>query len=250
MLEMLSDPAAWASFFALVVLEIVLGIDNILFIAVVAGRLPEAQRRQARNIGLSLALGLRIGFLASVVWIVGLTEPVFEVNGFAVSWRDILLFSGGTFLLVKASQEIHDEVTRGHAPREIREGSGAFLRVVGQIALIDVVFSVDSVIVAVGLVEQVEIMIAAVCIAVGVMALLAAPVSKFVIENPTTRMLALAFLLVIGAALVADGFHIHFQREPIYAAMAFAALVEGLNLLRVRRRTRRQANQADQSDLG
>ena len=235
---MLIDPSVWASFFALVVLELVLGIDNILFIAVVAGRLPERRRRRARNFGLAMALGLRIGLLTSIAWIASLTEPAFTVGGFTASWRDIVLFLGGVFLLVKASQEIHDEVTRGHAPKQVREGSGAFAAVVGEIALIDLVFSFDSVILAVGLVEQLEVMVVAVVVAVAIMAVLAGPISRFVAKNPTTRMLALAFLLVVGAALVADGFHLHFQREPIYGAMAFAAFVEGLNLLRQRRRAR------------
>ena len=251
--EMIADPAIWASFFVLVVLEIVLGIDNILFIAVVAGQLPEAHRRRARNFGLALALGLRLALVASAAWIVTLTTPIVTYWDFALSWRDLMLFSGGLFLLYKASSEIHNEVTHAtHAP-QVKPGSGAILKVIGSIAIIDVVFSVDSVVVAVGLVEHVEVMMAAVVVAVIFMSFTAGPVSRFVTDNPTTRMLALAFLLMIGAALVADGAHIHFDRKPIYVAMAFAAAVELLNLLRTSRRQKKMAAApagTDQADRG
>ncbi len=236
---MLLDPSVWASFFALVVLELVLGIDNVVFIAVVASRLPPAQQRWARNFGISLALFLRVALLASIAWLVGLTEPVLTLGGFALSWRDLVMLGGGLFLLFKASQEIHDEVLRGHKPRASKGGSAAFAAVVGQIAVIDMVFSIDSVIVAVALAEHLAVMVAAVLVAVIVMLVTAGPVSRFIAANPSTRMLALSFLLVIGAALMADGLHIHFDREPIYAAMGFAAFVEFLNLVRQRRRARK-----------
>lgn len=239
MLALFSDPATWASLLSLTILEIVLGIDNIVFIAVAASRLPVHQQRKARNFGLGLALGLRILLLTSIAWIAGLTEPAFSIFGFAPSWRDIVLFCGGAFLLVKATQEIHNEVTFGHAQSKSGGNAGSLLQVVGSIALIDVVFSVDSVVAAIGLAEHIEVMILAVTIAIAVMALLAAPISSFVHRHPTTRMLALAFLLVIGAALVADGVGIHFDRKPIYAAIGFAVLVESLNLLRERRRKRK-----------
>ena len=205
----------------------------------VAERLPPERRRNARNLGLTFALGFRIALLASITWVVGLSAPVFSLAGFDASWRDLVMFFGGAFLVWKASQEIHREVVDGH-PEPAASGSGAsFLAVVGEIVVVDAVFSIDSVVVAVGLVEHLPVMIAAVSVAVAVMALVAGPLARFIARNPTTRMLALAFLLVVGCALVADGFHIHFDREPIYAAMAFAALVEGLNLVRERRRRRR-----------
>ena len=207
----------------------------------IAERLPPERRRQARNLGLAMALGFRIALLASIAWLAGLTEPVFTIGGMAISWRDLILLAGGAFLVWKACEEIHREMARGRDGQggpSAAGGSARFVPVVGQIALIDVVFSLDSVIVAVGLVEHLPVMVAAVVVAVAVMAVLAGPLARFISRHPTTRMLALAFLLVVGCALVADGFHIHFDREPIYAAMAFAALVEGLNLLRDRRRSK------------
>ena len=202
--------------------------------------MPADQRRKARNIGLALALGFRIALLASIAWVVGLSAPVFSVAGFDASWRDLVMLGGGAFLVWKASEEIHREVVHGHREPSAAGGGASFLAVVGEIVVVDAVFSIDSVVVAVGLVQHLPVMIAAVTVAVAVMALVAGPLARFIARNPTTRMLALAFLLVVGCALVADGFHIHFDREPIYAAMAFAALVEGLNLLRERRRERRR----------
>ena len=201
--------------------------------------MPPSQRRRARNLGLGLALGFRIGLLASIAWVAGLSQPVFSIAGFDVSWRDLVMLGGGAFLVWKASQEIHREVVHGHPEPTASGTSASFAAVVGEIVVIDAVFSIDSVVVAVGLVEHLPVMIAAVSVAVAVMALVAGPLARFISRNPTTRMLALAFLLVVGCALVADGFHIHFDREPIYAAMAFAGLVEGLNLLRERRRRKR-----------
>lgn len=204
--------------------------------------MPPSQRRRARNLGLGLALGFRIGLLASIAWVAGLSQPVFSIAEFDVSWRDLVMLGGGAFLVWKASQEIHREVVHGHSEPAASGTSASFAAVVGEIVVIDAVFSIDSVVVAVGLVEHLPVMIAAVSVAVAVMALVAGPFARFIARNPTTRMLALAFLLVVGCALVADGFHIHFDREPIYAAMAFAGLVEGLNLVRERRR-RKQGGQ-------
>ena len=204
-----------------------------------AERLPHSQRRRARNLGLGPAPGFRIGLVASIAWVAGLSEPVFSIAGFDASWRDLVMLGGGAFLVWKASQEIRREVVHSH-PEPVASGTSApFLAVVGEIVVIDAVFSIDSVVVAVGLVEHLPVMIAAVSVSVAIMALVARPLARFIARNPTTRMLLPAFLFVVGCALVADGVHIHFDREPIYAAMAFAALVEWLNLLRERRRRKR-----------
>lgn len=235
MLDLLSDPAVWASFGTLVVLEIVLGVDNVIFISIIAQRLPKHQQAQARFIGLGLALVLRLVLLASIAWIIGLTRPVFALWGFEASWRDIILFAGGLFLLAKASNEIYNDVEgagHGHSGGPVSSMGAAIL----QIVVLDLVFSLDSVITAVGIADHIEVMVAAVVIAVIVMAVSAGPISAFVERHPSTRMLALAFLLMIGMALMADGLHAHIDRGFIYAAMVFAGGVEGLNLLRARRR--------------
>lgn len=235
--ELFLEPSTWAAFASLLALELVLGIDNVVFIAVIAGRLPESQRARARNFGIGLALVLRILFLASIAWIIGLKQAAFTVYGFVVSWKDLILLAGGLFLLIKASHEIHSEIERGHAPKAVRGATSAgFLAAVSQIVLIDAVFSLDSVIVAVGLGKHLYIMVTAVVVAVAVMAVMAGPVSRFISRNPTTRMLALAFLLVVGIALVAEGLHLEHDRRLIYAAMGFAAFVEGLHMLRRRGR--------------
>jgi predicted tellurium resistance membrane protein TerC len=236
MLELLNDPAVWASFFTLTVLEIVLGVDNVIFISIVAERLPKSQRRMGRTIGLFGALILRILLLFSIAWIVSLTEPVVTVFSQGFSWRDFILLGGGLFLLWKASTEIFEEV-EGHEETKAT-GRSTFFSVIFQIMVLDLVFSLDSVITAVGIADHLEVMIAAVVVAILIMMIAAEPIAEFVSQHPSTKMLALAFLVMVGAALVADGFGVHFERGFIYAAMVFAGAVEALNLLRAKRRHR------------
>lgn len=237
MLELLTDPSIWAAFLTLTVLEIVLGVDNVIFISITAARLPEHQRARARTLGLAGALVLRILLLLSIAWIIGLSRPIVTLNGFDLSWRDIILIVGGLFLIYKASTEIFDEVegARHHASAVAR---ATFATVIAQIMVLDLVFSIDSVLTAVGIADHIEVMIAAIAVAIGVMMLAAEPISRFVENHPSTKMLALAFLVMVGMALIADGFHVHIERGFIYAAMVFAGAVEGLNLLRARRRRR------------
>ena len=237
MLELLNDPAVWASFLTLTILEIVLGVDNVIFISIAASKLPEHQRARARFLGLMGALVLRIGLLFSIAWIVGLSAPIATIMGWQLSWRDLILIGGGLFLIYKAATEIFEEVEGDdlHTAEE-RVVEAVFLSVIFQIMLLDLVFSVDSVITAVGIADHLEVMIAAVCVAIVVMMVAANPIADFVENHPSTKMLALAFLVMVGMALVADGFHYHVERGFIYAAMVFAGAVEGLNLLRQRRR--------------
>lgn len=234
MLTLLADPAVWVSFLTLTVLEIVLGVDNVIFISITASRLPENQRRKARLIGLTGALVMRIGLLFSIAWIVSLTRPLFSLQGYEFSWRDLLLLTGGFFLLYKSSSEIFAEME----PEEEkpRSAGGQFFSIVAQIILLDLVFSLDSVITAVGIADHLEVMIAAVSVAILIMMIAAEPIASFVERHPSTKMLALAFLAMVGMALIADGLHQHIERGFIYAAMVFAGAVEGLNLLRARRR--------------
>ncbi|QYX55565.1 TerC family protein [Roseovarius sp. SCSIO 43702] len=242
MLELLNDPSVWASFLTLTILEIVLGVDNLIFISIAASRLPEDQQARARVLGLAGALILRILLLFSIAWIVGLSDPIAEVWGWEMSWRDLILIAGGLFLIYKAATEIFDEV-EGEELRTAQENvvRATFLSVIIQIMILDLVFSIDSVITAVGIARHIEVMIAAVSIAIVVMMVAAKPISDFVAAHPSTKMLALAFLVMVGMALVADGFHFHIERGFIYAAMVFAGAVEGLNLLRQRRRRRLEA---------
>jgi predicted tellurium resistance membrane protein TerC len=233
MLELLSDPAVWASFLTLTILEIVLGVDNVIFISIASQKLPPHQQKRARFIGLSGALVLRILLLLSITWIIGLTEPIATIFGFAVSWRDILLLGGGLFLIWKATTEIFNEMEPHDETRTIKAAS--FASVIFQIMLLDLVFSFDSVITAVGIADHVEVMIAAVIIAIIVMMIAAEPISAFVSRHASTKMLALAFLVMVGMALIADGMHVHVERGFIYAAMVFAGGVEALNLYRGRR---------------
>ncbi|WP_306115743.1 MULTISPECIES: TerC family protein [unclassified Roseovarius] len=237
MLELLNDPAVWASFLTLTILEIVLGVDNVIFISIAASKLPEHQRARARLLGLMGALVLRIGLLFSIAWIVGLSAPIATIMGWQLSWRDLILIGGGLFLIYKAATEIFEEVEGDdlHTTEE-RVVDAVFMSVIFQIMLLDLVFSVDSVITAVGIADHLEVMIAAVCVAIVVMMVAANPIADFVENHPSTKMLALAFLVMVGMALVADGFHYHVERGFIYAAMVFAGAVEGLNLLRQRRR--------------
>ncbi len=239
MFELLADPAVWASFLTLAALEIVLGIDNIIFLSIVTSRLPAHQQPFARRLGLGLALVLRILLLLSISWIIGLTAPVFTIFDHTVSWRDLVLGGGGLFLLVKATMEIH-HMTEG-ADAEEAPKTASLAGAIVQIALIDVVFSLDSVITAVGMAEHVEVMIAAVVLAIVVMMVAAEATSRFVNAHPTVKMLALSFLLLVGVALIADAMHFHIPRGYLYFAVAFSALVEGLNLLAAKARERRRA---------
>ncbi len=228
-MDWLTDPQAWIGFLTLVVLEIVLGIDNVVFIAILSGKLPAAQQPKARNLGLSLAMGMRILLLLSLSWIIRLTDPLFSVLGEEISGRDLVLIVGGLFLLAKSTHEIHNrlEGPEGEKSARVAPTLGAVLV---QIALLDIVFSLDSVITAVGMVDQIEVMVAAVVVAVGFMFFFAAPISAFVEKHPTVKMLALSFLLLIGFTLVAEGFDQHIPKGYIYFAMAFSVMVEMLNL--------------------
>ncbi|MCG8503088.1 MAG: TerC family protein [Sphingomonadales bacterium] len=243
-MDWIADPNMWAALATLTVLEVILGIDNVIFISIVAERLPEHQRPRARQLGLAAALGMRIVLLASIVWIIGLTKPVFAINDFAVSWRDIILFVGGLFLIYKGTTEIHKSV-EGAEHRASAAVSTTFGAVVMQIMLLDIVFSLDSVITAIGMVDELGVMITAVVIAMGVMLWASKPISAFIARHPTVKMLALSFLLMIGVALIADGLHFHFPRGYIYAAVGFAIFVEALNLAAARnRKERKKAKQS------
>jgi predicted tellurium resistance membrane protein TerC len=236
MMELLTSPEAWAALLTLTALEIVLGIDNVIFISVIVSRIPPAQAKRARQIGLLLALVFRIILLSLLVWLIGLTEPVITVRNVEFSWRDIILIGGGAFLIAKATHEIHGEVEAGDAEPDGEPKASAFFWVIVQIIVIDMVFSLDSIITAIGMSQDLEIMIAAVVIACIVMYVSSGPVARFVANHPTTKMLALAFLVLIGVALVADGFQFHIPRGYIYFAMLFAAAVELFNVLARRNR--------------
>jgi predicted tellurium resistance membrane protein TerC len=226
---LLQSPEAWASLLTLTVLEIVLGIDNIIFISIVSSRLPASQQARARSIGLALALIMRIILLSMIVWIARLTTPLFTVFGNEISWRDIILIGGGLFLLVKGTMEIHHsiEATEDEKASMKKVTFGAVLT---QIVLLDIVFSLDSVITAIGMADDLPVMIAAVVIAMAIMLFAAKPVSDFVNAHPTVKMLALSFLLLVGMALIADGFEYHIPRGYLYFAVAFSLGVECLNL--------------------
>ncbi|WP_109259273.1 TerC family protein [Hyphobacterium indicum] len=238
MIEMLTSPEVWMAFATLTFLEIVLGIDNIVFIAVIASRLEESRRALARQIGLGLALIFRIIMLFTLVWLARLETDIFSLFGNGYSWRDIILVGGGLFLLVKATLEIHHSMEPAHAPGT-SIAVASFTGAVAQIALIDVVFSLDSIITAVGMTDRITIMIAAVVVAIGVMIMAAGTVGRFIERHPTTKMLALSFLLLIGVALVADGLGFHIPRGYIYFAIAFSLMVEVLNILARRARQTR-----------
>ena len=241
-LELLADPAAWAALLTLVVMEVVLGIDNLIFISILTNKLPEDQQARARRIGISAALVLRLALLGAVAYIVSLTAPLFTILGEAFSWRDLILIAGGLFLVWKATMEIHEQVDPEPGPDALNPKVGAAVgTVIAQILLLDLVFSIDSIITAVGMTEHVPIMMLAVIIAVLAMLFAAEPLARFIRANPTIVMLALGFLLMIGMTLMADGFGVHVPRGYIYSAMAFSALVEGLNMLARRARRRRAA---------
>jgi predicted tellurium resistance membrane protein TerC len=236
MIELLTSPEAWAALLTLTALEIVLGIDNVIFLSVIVSRIPPRQAKRARQIGLALALVFRILLLSLLVWLIGLTEAVLTVKGMDFSWRDIILIGGGMFLIAKATHEIHAEVEARDNEGDDARRASAFFWVIIQIIIIDMVFSLDSIITAIGMAQDLEIMIAAVIIACLVMYASSGPVARFVVEHPTTKMLALAFLVLIGVALVADGFKFHIPRGYIYFAITFSAAVEAFNVLAKRNR--------------
>lgn len=228
--DWISDPSAWVALITLTVLEIVLGIDNVIFISLLVQRLGKEAAKRARQIGLSLALIFRIALLFLLTWIIALKHPVFTIFGRDFSWRDLVLFAGGVFLIVKAVQELHREVEGSHATGKPSVAAGAFWTIIFQIILIDIVFSVDSIITAIGLADDIEIMVIAVLIAIVIMYAASGWISEFISRHPTTKVLALAFLLLIGIALVADGVGFKIPRGYIYFSMAFAGLVEGVNI--------------------
>ena len=228
------DPQAWAALATLIVMEVVLGIDNLIFISILTNKLPEEKRSGARRIGIGLAVFLRLGLLSGVAFIVQLTTPLFSLFGHGFSWRDLILIGGGLFLIYKATSEIRDHVVGEHEDEE--EAADRAVRVtvtgvIGQILILDLVFSLDSIITAVGMTDHIPIMVIAVVVAVGLMLAAADGLARFIGNNPTIVMLALGFLLMIGMTLIADGMGMHVPKGYIYAAMAFSGLVEGLNML-------------------
>lgn len=267
LLALLADPAAWVALFTLIVLEVVLGIDNLVFIAILSNKLPQHQQQQARRLGLSLALIMRIGLLLLIGWIVTLQQPLFDLGiqgapgahgepGFetAFSGRDLILLAGGLFLLWKATSEIHHNIDPEEESGELldkdkggNKGTGGavaqltFSSAIAQIIALDLVFSIDSILTAVGMTDHVPIMITAVVITVGVMLVASDPLAKFIEKNPTLVMLALAFLVMIGVVLIADAFGVHIPKGYIYAAMGFSAGVETLNIISRNRRARKRA---------
>jgi predicted tellurium resistance membrane protein TerC len=239
-MNLILDPAAWVSLLTLTTLEIILGVDNIVVLSILTHSLPIREARRARSVGLSLALILRLLLLSAISWITRLTYPVFSIYEQVFSWRDLILIGGGLFLMLKATQEIHSDIEG--SDQAVSSGPGKKARfgaVISQIAVMDLVFSLDSVVTAVGLARDIEVMAAAICIAVAIMYFAAEPVGAFIRRHPTTKMLGLCFLMLIGVALVADGFGLNIPRGYIYFAMAFAGLVETFNIwMRARRRYR------------
>jgi predicted tellurium resistance membrane protein TerC len=259
--ELLSDPAAWAALATLIVMEVVLGIDNLIFISILSNKLPEAQRGKARKVGIGLALVMRLALLTAIAWIVALTAPVFDLGivgptgshgepsfETAFSWRDLILIAGGLFLMWKATKEIHHSVDEDDSDELLDKGKKtielSFTAAIVQILLLDIVFSIDSILTAVGMTEHVQVMYVAVIVAVLVMLLAADPLGNFINRNPSVVMLALGFLLMIGMVLIAEGFGAHVPKGYIYAAMAFSGGVEGLNIWSRRARERKAAAKA------
>lgn len=234
-MEWLADPQAWIALATLTALEIVLGIDNIVFISILVGRLPEAQRNRARTLGLALALGTRLLLLLSLAWIIGLTAPLFSVLGQEISGRDLVLIIGGLFLLGKSTHEIHNSLEGEEGHSSSSGATASFTSILIQIAIIDIVFSLDSVITAVGMVDQISIMVTAVIISVGVMMIAARAIGEFVDRHPTIKMLALSFLILVGVALLGEGLEMHIPKGYIYFAMAFSVGVEMLKRMRAKR---------------
>ncbi len=237
------DPSVWASLLTLTAMEIVLGIDNVVFISLVVSRLKKNVQKGARQFGLILAFVFRIIMLFGITWVMGLKENVFSVFGNDISWKDIILIAGGLFLIVKATQEIHNDIEAADEQPRGPRASEFFMVAIAQIAVIDLIFSVDSIITAVGMAQHLEVMIAAVLIAMIVMYLASGAIAGFIQEHPTTKMLALSFLFMIGAALIADGLDFHIPRGYIYFAMAFSGLVEMFNIFARNRRLKKQAQQ-------
>jgi predicted tellurium resistance membrane protein TerC len=238
-ISLLTDPNAWAALATLTALEIVLGIDNLVFISVLTSRLDPQRARRARQVGLSLAFVFRVLMLFGLTWLMQLTAPLFTVFHMGISWRDIILIGGGLFLIAKATHEIHGEVEARNEEPVVSTAVQAFAWIIAQLVVIDLVFSLDSIITAIGMAEDIEVMIGAVVIAMIVMYAAANPVGAFIADHPTTKMLALAFLVLIGMALVADGFEFHIPRGYIYFAMAFAGAVEVFNVMATRNRRRK-----------
>jgi predicted tellurium resistance membrane protein TerC len=234
-MEWLLDPQAWIALATLTALEIVLGIDNVIFISILAGRLPAEQRDRARRLGLGVAMVTRLGLLFSLAWVIGMTAPWFAVFGQEVSGRDVVLIAGGLFLLGKSTHEIHNSLEGPEGRPGARGAAAGFAGVVIQIGLLDIVFSLDSVITAVGMAEYVAVMALAIVLSVAVMLVAVKPIGEFVDRHPTVKMLALSFLTLVGTALIAEGFDVHVPKGYIYFAMAFSVVVEMLNI-RVRRR--------------
>jgi len=247
LLQLAASPTAWVALATLVVMEIVLGIDNLIFISILTNKLPQKHRAKARRIGIGMALILRLALLSTIAFIVQLTEPVIEVMGQSFSWKDMILIAGGLFLVWKATTEIHHSMDPEpeQAKNETPGVAIGFAAAIGQILLLDMVFSIDSIITAVGMTEHLPIMIIAVVVSVLVMLLAAEPLAKFINDNPTVVMLALGFLIMIGMTLIAEGFGAHVPKGYVYAAMAFSAAIESLNMLARRARQKRQAGHSD-----
>jgi predicted tellurium resistance membrane protein TerC len=238
LLNLLAEPQTWLALLTLILMEVILGIDNLIFISIITNKLPKERQRLARQIGILLALALRLGLLATIAFIVSLIEPVFSIGGQAFSWRDLIMLAGGLFLVWKAISEIHQHVD----PDAVKHASSysamklTFAAAITQIILIDLVFSIDSIITAIGMTPHLPVMVIAVVVAVVVMLLSAEPLARFIERNPSVLMLALGFLLVIGTVLIAEGFGVHFPKKYIYAAMAFSVFIEGLNIMARRAR--------------
>ena len=250
-MDWLFDTEVWAALLTLTTLEIVLGVDNLVFISIAVGKLPTARRSSARRFGLALACITRIMLLISLVWLARMSEPLFTLYGTNLSVRDLVLVGGGLFLLVKGTMEIHESVEGGSDDAPTRKASSSFGMVIAQIAVIDIVFSLDSVITAVGLVDQIPVMVAAIVIAVGVMLIASDPIGEFIDRHATVKMLALSFLILVGVALIADGLDFHVPRAYLYFAMAFSGGVEALNLLargRARRKAERRKHEREERD--
>jgi len=247
-MEWLFDPHAWLALATLTALEIVLGVDNIIFISILCGRLPERERAKARSIGLILAMLTRLGLLFSLTWVMTLTAPLFSMFGKAVSGRDVILIGGGLFLLWKSVHEIHNSL-EGEEEGQTAAAAATFGAVITQIAIVDIVFSLDSVITAVGMVQEIAVMVIAIMLSVGVMLFAAGPIGEFVDRHPTIKVLALSFLILVGVALIGEGWDLHIPKGYIYFAMAFAVAVEMLNI-RMRARMRKAVHLRRQAPRG